>query len=110
MQTVVPNKKQKFVTPDKFTDKTIVITGSLGPGMTRDKAKAVVKTWPNTEFLQKMPKITGLNKGEILVLLGIHNATKGESVYGDDKRQVAKDNKLNCMEAEEFEKLIKPYI
>jgi len=78
--------------------------------MTRDKAKAVLKTWPDTEFRQKMPKIADSNKGEILVVLGNHNATKGESVSSDDKRQVAKDYKLNCMEAEEFVKSIKPYI
>ena len=33
VQTVVPNKKQKLVTPDELIGKTIVITGSLGSGM-----------------------------------------------------------------------------
>ena len=54
---------------------------------------------PSTEYRKKVRVITDSNKGEILVVVG-----------GIGKRQVAKDNSLNCMEGEEFVKLIRPYI
>ena len=110
MQTVVPNKKQKLVTPVELIGKTIVITGSLGLGVTRGNAEAALKALPNTTYRSNMPVITESNKGEIIVVLGKQSKTKGERLSNGGKRQVAADEKLYCMEAEVFVKLIKPIV
>ena len=57
-----------------------------------------------------MPVITESNKGEIIVVLGKQSKTKGERLSNGGKRQVAADEKLYCMEAEVFVKLIKPIL
>ena len=110
VQTVVPNKKQKLVTPVELIGKTIVITGSLGLGVTRGNAEAALKALPNTTYRSNMPVITESNKGEIIVVLGKQSKTKGERLSNGGKRQVAADEKLYCMEAEVFVKLIKPIL
>ena len=77
--------------------------------MTRGNVEAALKALPNTTYRSNLPVITESNRGEIIVVVG-KDLAKGERLSNGGKRQVAADEKIYCMEAEVFVKLIKPIL
>lgn len=100
-----PNKTPLEQVPLKLRGKTVTPTGVMvKDGLTKGNIKATVSTLTSVKYSNTLPEsYTEKARKSRLVILGIGHDD-------DDKRVIARREKLQTMSSAEFAKLIKPFM